>query len=261
MSERKISIIYVLDEHGYLETTKFMKPVEALPNVGEKVVSFYEEEKEFYDAVLSISPKDNLIMTVGGLISSPDKMLKEIISDAAKLVNVVANSDFEDWTLQNRDGFSAVRMMEACVEKISELMEDDVQLSYEKKEYSEKEVIDLLNRMTFYIDQVKVFYIQGKLYGDWTPQTKVDDKRIDCLHVLKKMTQCILICSQMELKRTQHEKKMEQATEDWEKEDLENEFYQFVGRSYPSNLEQYLPLISVRYDKIKNDINYFGEKK
>lgn len=256
-----VASICVLDNKGFLMETKFMKPLNELPKVGEKVVSFYDETFVLYDTMISsVYEGDGQIKTLNETLTASE-MFEKMIDGFAELVNVVANSDLEDLTMINRDGFSSVRLMEAALNRIYRTMDSEKNVVFEKKTYLMDEVKNLLNKVSLYVLILGFHYNFGKNFGGWKPKTPLDQRRGDFCIFLKQMKTIVVHQYREDEKLAIRDAIINSDAEDDEKEDAEESFYDYTRLGSPRNLENMINFVSLSYNQIEENVDYFGVKK
>ena len=144
---------YYKDQDGFLSQTKI--DIEdwddiRIPNQGDKVISFYDEEKEFYNVKYYLNKQtNNPVFYINGiltemsqenqlqmLLEKTEVFLNTLYNMEAKLVNCINESYNED--------FSPIKAIEHFTKRLADKLDSKFNMDYSKSRLSEEENLELL---------------------------------------------------------------------------------------------------------------------
>lgn len=255
----QIAHIDVLDQKGYLTSTKFMKPLSELPSIGSKVLSFYDDEYVLYNAAIEFSYEEKTIRLLNGS-ESVESMFIHLIKELSVLVNMIANSTMEDLTLSGYNDFSTVRELEAAVNAAYLVVNKDDVCEFTKQSYTEQEVKDILNSINLKLSMLRCFYSSGFAFGLIQKETTLDKRSSDFIRFFSSAMNVIVANYRMEEKTEEYEKALSLENEEEYRLELEDEYCDFVSSLSTNKISILLSIIGLSYSKIKKDTDYFKEK-
>lgn len=159
--------IYVLNDNGILMSTKFLKTLDELPEMGKLVNTFYDETFLFYDALLN-TDLENKSVELFSSTKNIDELFYQVQILLPQFFNIIANStitNMEDITKQWRDDEAPIlRQIENAVDTFYQYNYSvSFNPNYFKNEYSVKEALDVINALYFTIQQILHLLISMKL--------------------------------------------------------------------------------------------------
>tara|TARA_Y100001960_G_scaffold328546_1_gene417607 strand:- start:30933 stop:31754 length:822 start_codon:yes stop_codon:yes gene_type:complete len=164
---------YYKDQDGFLSQTKI--DIEdwddiRIPNQGDKVISFYDEEKEFYNVKYYLNKQtNNPVFYINGiltemsqenqlqmLLEKTEVFLNTLYNMEAKLVNCINESYNED--------FSPIKAIEHFTKRLADKLDSKFNMDYSKSRLSEEENLELLKNTKNELDILYDIYYTNDEY-------------------------------------------------------------------------------------------------
>lgn len=148
-----MNFFYFKDEDGFLSQTKI--DIEEwdscnIPNQGDKINSFYDEEKEFYNVNHFINKQtNNPIFYINGVLTemSQKEQLKTLLEKTEIFLNTLYNMNVEivNKVAENYyEDFSPIKVIEHLTKRLADKLESKFDMNYSKSRLSEEENLELL---------------------------------------------------------------------------------------------------------------------
>jgi len=139
--------IYALNEDGLIYGTKVNREFDLTPNVGDKVMSFYDEECEFYNIEMAYDDAGNKLYLLDAEIVKTADVRAKILDENSKIfMNTLYNFKNEYIMESFRDDPSFFKAMEYNLKKICSLYNKELKITYTDSNLSKNENIELIKK-------------------------------------------------------------------------------------------------------------------
>lgn len=148
-----MKFFYFKDEDGFLSQTKIDIEewnIDNIPNQGDKIKSFYDEEKYFYNVNYFINKQtNNPIFYINGILTemSQKEQLKTLLEKTEIFLNTLYNMNVEiiNKVAENyHENFSPIKVIEHLTKRLADKLESKFNMNYSKSRLSEEENLELL---------------------------------------------------------------------------------------------------------------------
>jgi hypothetical protein len=190
--------IYALNEDDLVYSTKYQKPLNNLPKIGQELINFYDEKIIFFNfetAYLGDSSEE-LYLKDNKLTNKDNVRLEILLNNAEIFLNTLYNFKNEYIMESFRDDPSVIKAMEYNFKDLFSLYDVDFKIKYSNSKLTKEENISLLkssynNIITLLNDKSKPYSLikeRGMLNGAMTyimsEVSEVELKNLSCSKLL-----------------------------------------------------------------------------
>ena len=168
-----MKFFYYQDEDGFLGQTKIEIEdwnKDNVPNQGDKIISFYDEEKEFYNVKYYLNSKtNNQIFYMNGILKemSQEGQLKMLLEKTEVFLNTLYNMNAKTINRINEnynEDFSPIKAIEHFTKRLAEKLGSEFNINYSKSRLSEEENLELLKNTKNELDILYDIYYTNDEY-------------------------------------------------------------------------------------------------
>lgn len=168
-----MKFFYYKDQDGFLSQTKI--DIEdwddiSIPNQGDKLISFYNEETEFYNVKYYLNKKtNNPVFYINGILTemSQEDQLQMLLEKTEVFLNTLYNMDAKmvNGIDENyNEEFSPIKVIEHLTKRMADKLDSEFDMRYSKSRLSEEENLELLKNTKNELDVLYDIYYTNDEY-------------------------------------------------------------------------------------------------
>lgn len=242
-----MSYIFVLNKYGLVEDTKYKEDFSNLPKKGENVNVYYGYEAPYFGNIGELS-LENKTAVVSGVLHTQEELLEKTMIEYKNVLNMIANSELEDLTIEDREGQSELRLFEDLLFCVT-----NVKFIYNREEFVMENFKESLNTLILYLQAISQIDLFRKITFKESDETQLNKNR-NLLYAVKAISYALTfdIIS-------------ENGIPDNEESDLEDDEYNekyFKENNRHHYMIRSIGLLHRSSDCFyKSNVDYFGEEK
>lgn len=168
-----MKFFYYKDQDGFLSQTKI--DIEdwddiKIPNQGDKVISIYDEEKEFYNVKYYLNKQtNNPVFYINGILTemSQENQLQMILEKTEVFLNTLYNMEAKMVNCINEsynEDFTPIKVIEHLTKRLADKLDFEFDMRYSKSRLSEEENLELLKNTKNELDILYDIYYTNEEY-------------------------------------------------------------------------------------------------